>query len=118
MYKHQKAQPTTIRLNTSYQGERIEQKIQRIVNNKEPITDGAPIIYTERKEGVQPQYNIKTDRWEIALDAMTTVSKTQTAKREMAMGERTYDTMTPEQQKAHLEKFPGSKYNKQTEGKA
>jgi hypothetical protein len=118
MYKYEKAKPTTIKVNASYQGERIEQKIQRIVNNKEPITDGAPIIYTERKDGVRPEYNIKTDRWEVAIDAMDVVSKTNTAKREYGIGERTFDTLTPEQQKVHVERFPQSKHNKKTEGGA
>ena len=31
-----------------YEGETIEQKVNRIVNNNEPITDGAPIIFTDR----------------------------------------------------------------------
>ena len=52
------------------EGERIEDKIRRVIDNKEPITDGAPIIYTERKLGVLPAYNIRTDRWEIAQAAM------------------------------------------------
>lgn len=82
MYKYNKIQATTINRNTSYQGERIEEKINRIVNNKEPITDGAPLIYTERKHGVQPEYNPKTDRFEIAIDAMDKVTKAHLAKRE------------------------------------
>ena len=44
-----------------YEGETIENKVQRIVLNKEPIEDGAEIIYTEKKDGVLPQYNIRTD---------------------------------------------------------
>ena len=38
----------------------IEEKVRRIVNNNEPITDGAPIIFTEKKDGVLPEYNIRT----------------------------------------------------------
>lgn len=53
-----------------YDGESIETKIERVVQNKEPIEDGAEIIYTEKKLGVQPQYNIRTDKWEIAQEAM------------------------------------------------
>ena len=45
-----------------YDGESIETKIERVVRNKEPIEDGAEIIYTEKKLGVQPQYNIRTDK--------------------------------------------------------
>jgi hypothetical protein len=117
MYTRNKAQATTLKVNKTYQGERLEEKIQRIVNNKEPITDGAPIIYTERKEGVQPEHNIRTDRFEIAIDAMDAVSKTYKAKRHMQIGERTYDTMTPEQQTAFNKEFPMNKHNKKTEGK-
>ena len=32
-----------------FEGEQIEAKVRRIVNNNEPITDGAPIIFTEKK---------------------------------------------------------------------
>lgn len=82
MYNPTKPRKTSIVINESYEGERLETKIERIVNNKEPITDGAPIIFTERKDGVQPQYDVRTDRWEIAVEAMDVVSKTHQAKRE------------------------------------
>ena len=65
-----------------YTGETIEQKVRRIVNQNEPIVDGAEIIYTERKDGVQPGYNIRTDRFEVAVEAMDKVTKTHLAKRE------------------------------------
>lgn len=55
------------------EGERIETKVARIVGNNEPITDGAPIIYTKREDGVLPAYDIRTDRWEIAQQAMDAV---------------------------------------------
>jgi hypothetical protein len=64
------------------EGEPIENKIERITTNKEPITDGAPEIYTERKDGVISAYNIRTDRWEIATDAMDAVQGSIQAKRE------------------------------------
>ena len=67
MYKTMHQTKTTLKVNQAYEGERIEQKIQRIVNNKEPITDGAPLIYTERKDGVQGDYDIRTDKWDCAL---------------------------------------------------
>lgn len=59
----------------TFEGEFIEEKIARVVENKEPIEDGAPIIYTERKDGVIPAYNIRTDKWDIALTAMDQVNK-------------------------------------------
>lgn len=64
------------------EGERLEQKIERIMENKEAIKDGAPLIYTDRKEGILAGYNIRTDRWEVAAEAMDLVHKNTVAKRE------------------------------------
>ena len=38
-----------INKNDSSEGETIEIKIERITTTKEPITDGAPLIYTDRR---------------------------------------------------------------------
>lgn len=85
MYKRNKIVATSIKSNNSYEGETIETKIERIVNNNEPITDGAPIIHTERKDGVQPEYNIRNDKWETAVDAMDTVANEHRTAREKRM---------------------------------
>ena len=61
-------------------GESIENKVRRITENNEPITDGAPIIYTNREDGVLPAYNIRTDRWEVAQQAMDAVNQANLAK--------------------------------------
>jgi len=74
--------PTKLVVNTSVEGETIEQKIERIVSNKEPIKDGAPILYIERKEGVRPSTNIRTDRFEIAIEAQDKIAKSYKARRE------------------------------------
>lgn len=81
MYKYKKAGQTDLKVNKSYKGERLEQKINRIVNNNEPIEDSSPLIYTERKDGVLPAYDIRTDRWDVAIDAMDKVDKAHQAKR-------------------------------------
>ena len=72
----------SFKVNDSTEGETIEMKIERVLNNGEPIEDTAPIIWTERKEGVRPEYDIRTDRFDIAIDAMDKVSKSRVAKRE------------------------------------
>lgn len=82
MYKKVKYSKTDLIVNQSTEGETLEQKIERILDNKEPIKDGAPLIYTDRKDGVQAGYNIKTDRWEVAIDAMDKVAKEVAARRE------------------------------------
>ena len=73
--------PKPIKTNYEYQlGESIETKVKRITENNEPITDGAPIIYTNREDGVLPAYNIRTDRWEVAQQAMDAVNQANLAK--------------------------------------
>jgi hypothetical protein len=90
-YKVRKLETTLLAVNTSYEGETIEGKVRRIMNNKEPISDSAPIIYTDRKEGVMPDYDIRTDRFEIAVDAMDRVTKDKIAKREANAATKTED---------------------------
>lgn len=82
MYRKQYTNETTLEVNTSIEGETLEEKIERITNNGEPITDGAPMIYTERKQGVLPEYDPRTDRFEIAIEAMDKVTSSKIAKRE------------------------------------
>lgn len=52
------------------EGENIEIKVRRITENGEPIKDGAPMVFTEKKDGVRPEFNIRTDKWELVLDKM------------------------------------------------
>lgn len=65
---------------THLEGEPIEDKIRRILDENEPITDGAPIIYTEKKDGVRPEFNIRADKWDIAIQAMDKVSNYEASK--------------------------------------
>ena len=81
MYKQNKPSKTSIRRTEQYKGETIEQKIRRVVNNKEPITDGAPLTYTDRKDGVLPEFNPRADRWEEAIGATDLIQKQAIVKR-------------------------------------
>lgn len=73
---------TQLRGETPYDGESIEAKCRRVVETKEPIKDGAPIIFTERKQGVIPAYDPRTDRFELAQEAMTEANKSWIAQRD------------------------------------
>ena len=81
MIKRNLKEGTVFDVNESYEGETIEMKMRRVIGTGEAISDGAPVIYTKRSEGVLPQYDIRTDRWDIAIDAMDKVTKTNVAKR-------------------------------------
>ena len=40
------------------------------------MEDGVfPTIYTENKDGVQPEFDIRTDRFEIAIDAVDKINQ-------------------------------------------
>lgn len=65
--------------------ESIEQKMRRVTNNHEPIDATAPLIYTEEKDGVLAGYDIRTDRFDVALEAMDKVHASETAKRDNAV---------------------------------
>lgn len=64
------------------EGQTIETMVARFMNNQTDIERSQPLIYTERREGVLAGYDIRTDRFEIALEAMDKSSKSISAKRE------------------------------------
>ncbi len=82
----------------TYEGESIERKVERLVNNNEPIGEGSPEIFTERKDGVLAAYNIRTDRWELAAEAMDVRAANIAAKREAKAEGKVID-MKPEGEK-------------------
>lgn len=89
MYKKNRVPKSTIKANFTYEGETIEQKMRRVTENKEPIGgEGIEMIYTERKDGVAAEHNIRTDRWDIAVEAKDHLAKSYTAKREDRIKER------------------------------
>ena len=102
MYKKPTFNKTSIAVNTAVEGEPIESKVERITQNKEPIKDGAPLIYTERKDGVLPEYDIRTDRFEVAVDAMDKVARDKTAKREARHKKK------DEKERGEVEKSPAT----------
>ena len=62
-------------------GESIEEMLRRMRNSKEPIEAKARIEYTNRKDGVLPMYDIRTDRFDYAMNAADRVHATKFAQR-------------------------------------
>lgn len=56
-------------------GELLITKIRRVVDENEPLEDTAPLIYTPKQEGVIPQYDIRSSKWDIAMQAMDRVNE-------------------------------------------
>lgn len=114
MYKHSKLRVSTTSLlvNKSKEGETIEAKVRRVLNNKEPIKDSAPKVFTERKDGVKPEYDIRSDKWEAAVEVTNAISNSHTNKREERIGEKTWDTMSDADKAAFKTKFPHNPLSK------
>lgn len=59
------------------EGETIEKNLARITASDEPINQTTvPLLYQERKEGVNPLYDIRTDRMEMAQMARDKITRT------------------------------------------
>lgn len=66
-------------INTSYEAEGLEAKLRKITESKEPIEETAPIIYTDKKNGVMKEYDIRTDRFDVAMEAMGKIREAELA---------------------------------------
>lgn len=64
--------------NLTYQAEPREIKLRKIINGEASnMEDGVfPTIYTEKKDGVQPEFDIRTDRFEVAINAIDKINQT------------------------------------------
>lgn len=63
--------------NLTYEAEPREEKLRKIISGEASnMEDGVfPTIYTEKKDGVQPEYDIRTDRFEVAIDAIDKINQ-------------------------------------------
>lgn len=61
----------------TYIAEPREVKLRKIISGESSnMDDGVfPTIYTEKKDGVLPEYDIRTDRFEVAIDAMDKINQ-------------------------------------------
>lgn len=69
-----------IRISNTYEAEPLEAKLRRKmkggkVDEEEGDQKTWAIAYTEKRDGVKPEYDIRTDRFEIAREAMETLEK-------------------------------------------
>lgn len=63
------------------EGTPIEVRIKRLMQGAENIEQTAPIIYTDKKDGVRPEFDIRTDSWEIKQNAMDAIHESSLRRR-------------------------------------
>lgn len=75
--------------NLTYQAEPREVKLRKIISGESSnMEDGVfPTIYTEKKDGVQPEFDIRTDRFEIAIDAIDKINQSAASQIAKSSGE-------------------------------
>lgn len=75
--------------NLTYQAEPREVKLRKIISGEaNNMEDGVfPTIYTEKKDGVQPEFDIRTDRFEIAIDAIDKINQSTASQIAKSRGE-------------------------------
>lgn len=73
----------------AYQAEPREVKLRKIISGESSnMEDGVfPTIYTEKKDGVQPEFDIRTDRFEVAIDAIDKINKSAASQIAKSRGE-------------------------------
>lgn len=95
--------------NDTIEGHSIEEEVRHAVACNEPIQGGAPSdLFTERSQGVLPQYDIRTDTWAIAQNAMDKVARSAIARRDAGLHSENKEYM--EKRAAEIEKMNKSLY--------
>lgn len=93
MYRIQQRTGTSILRTEIKSGETIEQKVTRMKDNGEDANEvSTKLIYTDYKDGVNPLYDIRTDKWEIAQAQKDAVARNTAAKVKGAMEEKSSET--------------------------
>lgn len=68
--------------NETVEGKSIEQQIAERMDGGNIELGGKALLYTEKKDGVLPETNIRTDRFEVAMMALDAVERARVAKRD------------------------------------
>lgn len=70
-------------VNQATLGAKLETKIEQLLHQNESTGETtAPLLYTAREQGVKASTNIRTDRWEVAVEAAGKVARSYLARRE------------------------------------
>lgn len=69
-----------LNVNDTYEGESIETLVAKRMEGGEIELGGKALLYTERKDGVLPETNIRTDKFDLALMAQDAIAKSARAR--------------------------------------
>lgn len=75
MFRKANYQTSKLKGIETYQAKSIEREIEDIITQKKPIEASAQLMYTEKKDGVIEDFDIRTDKWEAMQRAATYVNE-------------------------------------------
>lgn len=84
-YKQNRIVKSSMKSGNITEGMTMETKVALWLKNSNEDEEVKPLIYNERKEGIQRGHDIRTDRFDVAIEAMDKSSKSIQAKRESKM---------------------------------
>lgn len=94
---------TLIRINEPFhEGRTIEKQIALAMLTNEPVDQSNPITFTKRSDGVLPDYDIRTDKWQLAQKAMTAVADKIRLNRSQKLQEKLKTVETPADPKPQM----------------
>lgn len=74
-----------LHINEAFKGKTLEAELKEYLEQGQGMDDVKRMhepIYTKRADGVIPEYNIRTNRWDIAQNAMDKVNESKKARAE------------------------------------
>lgn len=71
-----------LKINDSYEAKSIEQEIRAMMDGETIETKGKQMLYTDKKDGVLPETNIRSDKFALAQQAKDYVTRTEIARRD------------------------------------
>lgn len=71
-----------IRRNETYEAKSIETMLAERMDGQDIEMGGKALLYTEKKDGVIPETNIRSDRWDLAMMALDSVERSRVARRD------------------------------------
>lgn len=81
LYRKTNPKKTGLKRDTRNVGIRLEDEVVRMTRDKEPIGEGVELKYTERSEGILPEYDIRTNSIELAMEALDLDARNYIAKK-------------------------------------
>lgn len=75
MFRNPKYQTSRFKGTETYTAKSIEAELEEIITQKKPIEATAPLIYTEKSDGVIEDFDIRTDKWEAMQRAANYVNE-------------------------------------------